>query len=144
MAITRIQLGTLAPNATAATLDELFRLNADKHPVIDRILAEAGISSPESLAHFLTIALLASGGLTNFNSDVYGIGASDWLAARARDWHDARLGEEAERWDMNLIVAALTPKLSIAADWPTIWAKLDEVCGLMGIENRMEEFAFEG
>lgn len=146
MEVTRIQLATIAPYAASFTLDALFALDADGQPHIARAMTEAGITEPDDVAQFLATASLASNGFVNFThasgAHVLAQSPVDWFKDKAKDWYDLKMSDESREWDWSCIVNHLGVRWAInGADWPDTWNVLDRVCDVLGVKNRMEEFA---
>lgn len=145
MQLTRQQFASCAPSATPATVDALFALNADNQPTIHRILAESGITEPAVVAQFITCAHLASYGFTNFDRPIYGLSVIDWFAARAREWHDERIGREAAEWNWAGVLNHAGTLFGVPVmPYIEVHDTLAAICAALGVEDRSEEFAIEG
>ena len=148
MEVTRIQLATIAPYAAPFTLDALFALDADGQPHIVRAMREAGITEADDVAQFLAVTMLASNGFVNFatadGAHVIAQSPVDWLRDKAKDWYDLKMSDESRVWDWSCIVNHLGVKWAINGyDWPDTWDALDSVCVVLGVNNRLEEFALQ-
>lgn len=148
MEISRIQLATIAPYAAPFTLNALFALDGDGQPHICRAMAEAGITEPDDVAQFLAVTMLASNGFINFatadGGHILAQSPVDWIRDKAKDWYDLKMSDEARAWDWSCIVNHLGVKWAInGATWPDTWQALDDVCDVLGVGNRMEEFALQ-
>ena len=149
MEISRLQLATIAPDASVQTLNALFALDADGQPHICRAMNEAGITEPDDVAQFLAVTMLASNGFVNFatatgSGHILAQSPADWLRDKAKDWFDLKMSNESRTWDWSCIVNHLGVKWAINGyDWPDTWDALNRVCDVLGVENRSEEFALQ-
>lgn len=126
------QFRTAFPTASSTAAAALFARDAKLTTVIERILGDHGITEPPAVAHFLMACGLASEGFTKFDAPVFGLGAPDWLAARAREWQDAKLSEEADNWQTEFVIQNLPDTFALPNNWPAVWRVLDGVCEALG------------
>lgn len=132
--VTASHIGQICPATPSPVLEALFADTGENSDALNHLLQSCRITSPQAVSMFLACSVYDSFGLTTFRGPD---GASptpiEWMAARARKWHDLKLNDDAESGsvaDYHYVVDATS--------WGTAnflhrWEMYDRACAAFGV-----------